>query len=77
MNLLKGINEYKANHSPEALERIGNSLDQGANSLENLYFSKNPFSLAARYGLSEVIELMILKNVDSQKKRFCRNVTIP
>ncbi len=67
MNLLKDINEYKVNHSPEALERISNSIDQGANFLENLYFGKNPFSLAARYGLSEVVELMILKNVDSQK----------
>lgn len=66
-NLLQGIKDYQANHSPEALESIGNAIDQGANSLENLYFGENPFSLAARYGLSEVVELMISKNVDPQK----------
>lgn len=77
INLLKGINEYKADHSSEASEHIGNAIDQGANSLENLYFSENPFSLAARYGLSELVELMILTNVDSQQAYSAEMLRFP
>ena len=65
--LLEGINQYKANQSPEALESISNAIDKGADSWYNLCFGENPFSLAARYGLSEVVELMISKNIDPQK----------
>lgn len=62
--LLHALNEYHANKSPEALKTIGNTIDQGVNCLENLYFGQTPFSLAAQYGLPEVVELMISKNVN-------------
>lgn len=62
--LLRGIHEYKAEQSPEALQRIGNAIDKGANSLHNLCVGETPFSLAARYGLTKVVELMISKNIN-------------
>jgi ankyrin repeat protein len=75
--LLKGINEYKTEQSQEALQRIGNAIDKGANSLHNLSFGQTPFSLAARYGLSEVIELMLSKNVDPQKANSLGILELP
>lgn len=76
-NLLQGIKDYEANHSPEALQRIGDAIDQGANPLENLCFGENPFSLAARYGFSKVVELMISKNVDPHKANSLGILRLP
>lgn len=75
--LLHGINQYHANQSPEALKDIGNAIDQGANCLENLYFGQTPFSLAAQYGLSEVIELMISKNVNPNEANSLGLLNLP
>ena len=75
--LLKGIHEYKAEQSPEALQRIGNAIDKGADSLHNLCFGETPLSLAARYGLSEIVELMLSKNVDPQKANSLGILELP
>ncbi len=76
-DLLEGILQYKEAPSPEILQDIAHAIDQGANSLKNLSFGQTPFSLAAHYGLSEVVELMILKNVDPQKANSLRVLRLP
>jgi ankyrin repeat protein len=76
-DLLEGIFQYQEKQSSEALELIGNAIDKGANALHNLSFGQTPFSLAVRYGLSEVVELMIAKNIDPQKANSLGVLKLP
>lgn len=75
--LLEGIFQYKEKQSPEALQLIDNAIDKGANSLHNLCFGETPFSLATRYGLTKVVELMIAKNVDPNNANSLGILNLP
>lgn len=86
--LLKGFAQYKKNKSldqdhqtsealQKALQIMENAIDKGANSLHNLCFGETPLSLAARSGFSDIVELMLLKNVDPKKAKSLEIIKLP